>query len=529
MKMKRKLLSAMLVGTMMTSLLAGCSAKETSSETTTTETNTETKVEATTETATDNKEPITITMMNRLPAQVVIEDNPVIDAIEEATGVRLEIDAPPINNYTDRLQLTMASGDLPDIIYTWGMGTDYSKWAQDGLIWDLEDKIQNYPNLMKNISEEQWGAARTSTTGTICAVPRTNGEGKWGVVANTEWLEKLDTEMPTTLDELYAYGEKVVSMDPDGNGKDDTFLMSPVGLWTQCWLIEAFMPFSTANAQSYLPDRDGEYKIKEKMDGYIPYLEYMRKLYAAKMIDPEFFVNQTYDDEQKFLQGRTALVHQQTGFVWGKRSDVSNATEIYDFYAPILGEGQTKPTNTVQPPTWGGWMISADVSEEKLDRILSFLDWANSEEGFVLLAAGVEGIHYTSYDFETRSLIKTTEQSEQSGINLPYMAIANAYEGLTVSFGSSEEGAAYNKAEIEEYDATVESIYAPSVQVPLIKSWSGDNPDLATKKSELEVKFVVGEITLEEFQDFLDNEYFPSIADAEAQYIEVMNAYAASK
>lgn len=51
----------------------------------------------------------------------------------------------------------MASGDLPDIIYTWEFDQNYEKWANDGLILPLDEYIEDYPNLMANISEGQWG------------------------------------------------------------------------------------------------------------------------------------------------------------------------------------------------------------------------------------------------------------------------------------------------------------------------------------------------------------------------------------
>lgn len=54
----------------------------------------------------------------------------------------------------------MASGDLPDIIYTWEFDQNYEKWANDGLILPLDEYIEDYPNLMANISEGQWGKAR---------------------------------------------------------------------------------------------------------------------------------------------------------------------------------------------------------------------------------------------------------------------------------------------------------------------------------------------------------------------------------
>lgn len=101
--------------------------------------------------------PITITVLNRVNAEIVLDDNPMLAAVAEKTGVTLEIEAPPISNYTDRLQLVMASGDLPDIIYTWEFDQNYEKWANDGLILPLDEYIEDYPNLMANISEGQWG------------------------------------------------------------------------------------------------------------------------------------------------------------------------------------------------------------------------------------------------------------------------------------------------------------------------------------------------------------------------------------
>lgn len=472
-------------------------------------------------------DPITITVMNRVNAEIVFEGNPMLEAVREKTGVTLEIDAPPISNYTDRLQIVMASGDLPDIIYTWDFDANYEKWASDGLIWELDDLVTQYPHLMRNISESMWERARTSTTGKIHAVPRPTGTSRWGVIANEEWLEKLGTSMPVTLDELYEYGKKVATMDPDGNGKNDTFLFSPTGLWTDCWLIFAFLPFSMPNAPQYLPDFDGEYKIKEKMDGYIPYLEYMRKLYAEKILDPEFFVNNYYDDRTKFQQSRTALVHGGAGNIAEFTKDVSNALDIYKLYPAIISEGQEKPRNEAAAATWGGWMISRDVEGERLERILSFLDWANSEEGFITMAAGAEGIDYTSYDFDTRVIEKTEEQIELSKTHTSsYMTVAWAYDGLLLSPSDTPEKIAYCMDEIKNFDAAVEWVDVPTVSTPKLANWAAENPDIASKKSEMEVKFVVGEISIEDFRKFLNDEYFPSVAEAGEEYIQIMNAYA---
>lgn len=94
-------------------------------------------------------------------------------AVAEKTGVTLEIEAPPISNYTDRLQLVMASGDLPDIIYTWEFDQNYRKWANDGLILPLDEYIEDYPNLMAQHQRRPVGPSRVGGADRqIYAVPR---------------------------------------------------------------------------------------------------------------------------------------------------------------------------------------------------------------------------------------------------------------------------------------------------------------------------------------------------------------------
>ena len=545
--MKKRILSLSLAAILLAGSLAACSSESSSgtssgtsasvAETSAESTDTESVAESTAsseeaDTATMDTSPITISVLNRVNAEIVLDDNPMLEAVAEKTGVTLEIEAPPISNYTDRLQLTMASGDLPDIIYTWEFDQNYEKWAQDGLILPLDEYIEDYPNLMANLNDDQWNRARVGgNDGQIYAVPRAHTEATWGVIANQEWLDKLGVEMPTTLDELYEYGKMVATQDPDGNGKDDTFLFSPTSLWTDCWLVFPFLPFSLQHAAPYLPDRDGEYKIKEKMDGYMPYLDFMRQLYEEGIMDPEWFTNKYYDDRTKFKQNRVALLHGgATTITEFAVQDVPNATEIYKFYPAIKGDNDEKPRNEAAASTWGGWMINADVEPEKLTRILSFLDWANSEEGFVTIAAGVQGIDYESYDLEKRELVVTEEQQTNRTAHVSgYMNFANTYQGQPLSLANTPELNEYALNAINEFKAEVDWIDIPALKCPEIDNWAAENPDIATQKEQMEVSYVVGEISKEEFETFLNDVYFPSVADAEQAYIETMNAYEASK
>lgn len=486
-------------------------------------------------------EPITLTVMNRCPAEYNFEDNPVLDEIAARTGVTIEWNIPPLSNYTERLQVTMAADEMCDVSYTWGFGAStYGKWAEDGMLWELDDLIVDYPNLMANIPENQWDATRVN--GKIYAVPRPNGDTVYGFYANVEWLNKLnDGKIPETVDELYEYAKLVATSDPDGNGQADTFLFSPPGVWADRWIVQGFMPYGSGSTMVKLPDYDGEYKIQQKMDGYLPYLRWFRQLYTEGLIDPEFFTNNTYDDRTKFQQERVAIVSAGTGaaasLVGGLVGEENPDPAIYDdyvqFYPSMKTEEQEMPIVEVGANHWGGWMINANLDEDTVRRILGFLDWCNTEEGWLLQTAGVEGTHYNTYDSEQKLITKTAEQAEISGEVNSYATFANAYQGTTLS--SVKEGDEVSLAKFEfnlqeKADALeqVELVTLPATTFPKYVEFQTNNVDLINKLETMEENFVTGNVSEEDFVAFLENEWYPAIADAEEEYIQIMNEYAAS-
>ena len=64
-----------------------------------------------------SKETTTITMMNILyPADPNLEDNPLQKKLEEYTNTKLKISWIPQAAYQEKVNVTIASGDLPEIL-----------------------------------------------------------------------------------------------------------------------------------------------------------------------------------------------------------------------------------------------------------------------------------------------------------------------------------------------------------------------------------------------------------------------------
>jgi ABC-type glycerol-3-phosphate transport system substrate-binding protein len=464
---------------------------------------------------------VTLTMVNRINAEVVIDNNPLFKYIREKFGFNIVVEAPPINNYYDRLLIIMASGDLPDIIHIWGLDQNYARWAEDGLIIPVEERAKNYPNIMHNITPEMFEAARVPSMGLAYGIPRTNKVNRQGFIANSKWLTKLGVKAPTTIDEFYEYGKKVATGDPDGNGRNDTYLYSPVGnVFVDGGVImDAFLPYVQFGA----PDFDGQYKIREKMNGYYPYLEFMRKLYAEKILDPEYFINKIYDDTAKVQQGRVALFRGHDSNIPSETVWHNNGSfDTFDFYPPIKN-ADGKSFNYVSAPVWGAWGIP--TSSKKIDDAMRFIDWGNSPEGFEAFNFGVPGLTYNSYDLKNRKVDQTDAQRTlMMTVTWSYVTMSYAYEGQMAAVSNQANIAEWYQKSLNNYLSKVEEVSVPTVNLVEWETFRANNPDLITRKEELENKYVIGDISQTELKTFINNEWLPKSAQYEAAYLKFMAA-----
>jgi putative aldouronate transport system substrate-binding protein len=385
----------------------------------------------------------------------------------------------------------------------------------------VNDLVKNYQNIARNITPEQLEVPMVPSTGLSYAVPRTNKINRWGVLYNERWFKKLGFTAPTTLEELYEYGKAVAAGDPDGNGQNDTYLLSPDGTpWDANPLVDVFLLSGQFHSA---PDMDGAYKIREKKAGYYPFLDYMRRLYAERILDPEYIVNKTYGGRDKTMQERVAMVNGHDSNVPQDLIQNNNgAFDFINFYPPVKGQ-DGKRRNFVAPPVWGGWGLPE--SSKKTQDALRFLDWGNSPEGFEALNCGVPGLTYTSYDLQSRSITQTPEQAKLAPtVTSSYMSVSFAYEGIFPYCSSDPRMNDYYNKTLADYLSKVEDIPAPSVKLPEWDAFQANNPDLITKKTELENKYIMGEIGQNDLRNFIDNEWLPKAAPAEAAYLKLMAA-----
>lgn len=471
----------------------------------------------------ESAEPTTIRIFNRLNAEVSVEDNPLLEEIEKRLNLTIEYEAPPINNYNERLQITMASGDLPDIIYNWGgADSNYEQWADDGLLAELDDLIPNYENIVSNVTSEMMDAMRSTNTGKIHGIAKPNMVNYYGMVINQQWLDNLNLEVPTTLDEFKEVMHAFTYDDPDGNGVDDTYGFSTAVTGTAVEINYISSAFGLGD----IVDKDGEAHTRYCRTEYIDYLEFLRECYLDGSLDPEYFTNAYMADAEKLRSQTVGVlnsfqtgVHQQLAFM-----DEETVLSTFTYAPPLKNIYTDTPTCYSAPPIWGCWMISADADVEKC---LELIDWGNSDEGFVLMNLGIEGVDYDSYDPENHSVVRSTEQAETlKTYSSSYFTFAFAKDGFPAIYENVD-----NEARVEKFNkdfdsvlSVVELVETPTIKSDLVNNFDADNPDLITQRSEMETSFVVGEIDRATFEDFMNNTYIPAAAEMEAEYAAAVAA-----
>lgn len=468
------------------------------------------------------KESITLTLITQVPPEINLQDNPILKKAEELTGIKLDIEAPPLNNYSERCQIMMASGDMPDF-FLGGTDRDFENWSRQGLLATLDDKVsqKKYPNLMKNATKERWSDTTSASTGKIQAVPRPNDPSMWGYLINNEWLKKVNMKAPATIDEFVKVCRAFANNDPDGNGKKDTY-----GFTTEddIWYLHTEFIKTCWNLSIHngVADIDGVYRPRYMMKGLLDYMTFLRTMYGEGLLDPEFFTNKGAMYQEKFLQGRVGIIGADKNdgikFVMEKKVPLNK----YSYYGPLALKKGAKGKFIVPPSNWCAFLIPANT--KKMDYVLKFLDFANSEEGFKLFQIGIKGIHYNSYDIKKRQIIRTPEQTRllQTHTNA-MMSFANGYlDRSALEGGDTAETRQKYQTEWANAEKGAVKVYVPFVK--MYDAFFATLPDLFEKTKEMDIKYITGGITKEQYIDFIEKEYTPKVSKFAAQYNDYMNS-----
>lgn len=472
-----------------------------------------------------------------LPANGVDNPNSLVGkewhkSMEAYMGKKVEIEYNyiPSSEYDEKVKLMIASDDLTDFFVT-PLFYDTTEMAEQGQLLELGQYKDLMPNYMNYIGRVKNGMKRvTDAEGNMFTFKETSTprfpEDRGMLIQNTsayryDVFEANNIKIPETLDEFYGAAKKLKELYPD---------KYPVATkWNSLRSL-----FSANHIRDEI-FWDGEKYVYGVLDeGYKDALQFANKLYAEKLLDPEYTIDTDDTLKRKALNGDNLMWLTQWFTTPAEYTRTADDGKIFavSLYPdnPKYGKAWQEVVNGNTPDLgWGVYGVSSKV--ENPEELIKFIDYQYSDEMIQLITWGIEGTTYTIGEDGVPTFVdslKTAKDPWLEGDKYGMRASRNHNPGLqmvsdarafvdfaatdyTVFNGKYEE-VPIEKAEFLTSLPMPENDYVPSwLSEPSIQLTGSEsqrvseimNP-IKTFVTEEQAKFVAGKNSFDNWQAFID-------------------------
>lgn len=381
--MKKKLLSALLCATMISSMLVGCGGSEAATETTETTETTEaaqTTETAETEEATEETEASaeggSVYYLNFKP-EVDEQWQEIAAAYTEETGVPVKVVTAASGTYEEVLKSEIAGSDAPTLFQINGP-IGYNSWKDYCL--DLTDT-----DLYKSLADQS--LAIKGEDGGVYGVPYT--VESYGIIYNDAIMQKyfaMDGAVATSVDEINNF-DTLKAVVEDMQAKKDDLGIEGVFACT------SLLPGEDWRWQTHLANIPVYYEYKDKNVTDLAELEFTYGDNFKNIFD--LYINNSTcaptllgskavtDSMAEFALGQCAMV-QNGNWGWGQIAGVDGnvVAETDVKFMPIYTGVAGEENQGLCTGTENFWCVNSQTSEANQKATLDFINWLiSSDEG----------------------------------------------------------------------------------------------------------------------------------------------------
>ena len=324
-------------------------------------------------------EPVTFSMLIPSHASWPFQDDwYVIDLVKEYTNVDFNITSVDTEGFYEKLNLTMASGELPDLIYLVGNAA-VQQYGPQGAFINILDYIDQMPNFKAWYEENtQYALNFMSADGALYQFPEQGVDeaNRRGWLYRADVFEELGLEAPTNKDEFYDVLVKLKEAYPNSYPlafRSFTGELPQLNMIAPSWGT-TFIDTRDNRFLGYDYD-SGEWSFGPTSPEFKEMLEFYNKLYEEGLLLPNFLTIDT--------KGWQDVIANSDSFI-----TIDYLSRI-DFFNSSMRE--TDPDFTfayMAPPAFGekgvdkfafsakgiyGFVVSSQTKH--LDEVLAYIDW----------------------------------------------------------------------------------------------------------------------------------------------------------
>lgn len=434
----------------------------------------------------------------------------VFSQLEQATNVRWNATLVSFFSSDEQFQLMVASQDYTDVVCraidSYTGGTDQA--IEEEFLIDVSDLIdENMPNLLDWFDKyPELRKQMTTVEGNIGGFPKFYQEPSdvnEGALIRLDWLEELGLESPKTYDDLHnvltQFKEQKNASAP---------LVIPVNTGVQGNLLYGY------NIDNYY-QVDGQVRFGPMQPEFKEYLTMMNQWYNEGLLSDSFLTSQA-----EVLMDFSTILSGDTGVWCG--SGTQSITQLLSMAAEsqpdmrITGmTNVTKDGDTAHVGTESQildsimWSITTECSDPAV--IARYVDYLYSDAGILLANYGVEGetFHYVDgkpvltelvtnnpdYSYNLALNIFTCDRQTPVPFIIDEQKARNDY-----SEDQSNAVAVWNGATDGLYNIPRQGVNMTTKEQ---EKYNSIYSDIDTYMDETISKFVVGDLSLDQFDSFV--------------------------
>ncbi|MEH0574945.1 extracellular solute-binding protein [Streptomyces sp. B21-108] len=435
------------------------------------------------------------------------------------TGITLKPIAVPLSDYEKKRSVLIGAGDAPFLIPKTYHPSE-AAFVSSGAILPVSDYVHLMPHFQDKVRkwklEPELDSIRQSD-GKYYLLPGLHEKVKSGysLSLRTDVLDKLGLSLPTTWDQVYEVFKAIKAAYPDRYPFSDRWstntpfpaaaLLSYLG---QAHGVKAGWTYDNISFDS----KAGEFVFTGATDGYRQVVEYLRKLVAEKLMDPESFTQPDDDAVQKLLGEKSfAISANPQELVQNYRYNLERQVKGAEIEMVPVPLGPAGPVVIGGARLENGVMISTKaVKSDTFVAMMQFVDWLwYSDEGQRFSKWGVQGVTYTQagsqYKLEPGISLMGANPDAPKDLQKDYgffngvFTYGGSWELVSSSFGPDEKK--FQDAMAQYRQLPIDPAHPlQSVEQEQASLWDTPLRDHVTQNM---LKFALGKRPLSEWDDYV--------------------------
>lgn len=348
------------------------------------------------------------------------EETKIGQEIINKMNATIEVQSPG-GNENEKLSLMIASDTLPDVIMM-DRNEAYKKLIDLDKLVALDDFYAKYPGYRENADPSTVNFAKVnghiySLLNWSTTPSHPTGNGGWYV--NRKIYQDMGSPALNTLDDLYNYLTALKAKGYQVNGKDVVPMQFDCGNF-QGGIYELYYSFGGIGVVNedmvYKAEGASDLKFFMNDPAWVDSMVYANKLWNAKLINQDFFVETAQQMNDKRDVGRIAVYSGPNAVNEARDGKMAweklDPDAFYQIIEPPAGGGfdQTKIANaTFKTLGWNSICITKNAKDP--ERIYQVLDWIASDEGQLITFHGPKGVLWDELDANGYPVLKSTRSA----------------------------------------------------------------------------------------------------------------------